>query len=71
MPNTDEATTHVWYSSNTEKWHWTLTWEDGSPYGTHMHHGIAESEQKAKEDISKTLNWIHKTWPSEEYYNGI
>lgn len=60
----------VWYSEYSEAWHWSLTWEDGSPYGTHQHAGSADTEGKAREDILKTMAWVERTWPTPEFFEG-
>ena len=61
----------VWWNTRLEEWHWTLVWEDGSAWGTHMHSGRAETKLKARADIVKTMVWIEDTWPSWEYFEGV
>ena len=62
---------NIWWCELKKEWHWSLIWEDGSgSYGTHMHSGIAASEEVALSDLSKTIAWIESKWPSEEYFNG-
>lgn len=60
----------VWWCEGKKEWHWSLIWEDGGPYGTHMHNGIAPSRNKARADIVKTIIWIENTWPRLEYFEG-
>jgi hypothetical protein len=47
-----------------------MIWEDGGPYGTHMHNGIAHTKEQARADIIKTMIWVEDTWPSLEYFEG-
>jgi len=47
-----------------------LVWEDGGPWGTHMHTGIAPTKGKARADIVKTMIWIEDTWPTIAYFEG-
>lgn len=47
-----------------------LVWEDGGPYGTHMHSGIAPTKGKARADIVKTMIWIEDYFPTEVYWCG-
>jgi len=61
----------LWYSEKKDAWHWTQVWEDGCPWGTHMHHGIAPSKEKARADIVATMVWIEDKWPSPEYFQGV
>jgi len=60
----------VWWCAVKEVWHWCLVWEDGGPYGTHMHSGIAPTQEQARADITKTIIWAEDTWPREEYFDG-
>jgi hypothetical protein len=60
----------VWWCVGKEEWHWMLVWEDGGPYGTHMHSGIAPTKGKARADIVKTMIWIEDYWPTLEYFEG-
>ena len=62
--------TNVWWCEGKQEWHWSLIWEDGGPYGTHMHNGIAPTKEKARADIVKTMCWVEDTWPSPEYFDG-
>lgn len=61
----------LWYSEGVDMWHWQLIWEDGSPYGTHVHTGTAPSRMKARADIVTTIIWIEDKWPSYEYFEGV
>ena len=60
----------VWWCEPKNEWHWMLVWEDGGPWGTHMHSGIAPSKAKARADIVKTMIWIEDKWPTLEYFEG-
>lgn len=60
----------VWWCEGKQEWHWLLVWEDGGPYGTHMHSGIAVTKEKARADIVRTMVWIEDTWPRLEYFEG-
>jgi hypothetical protein len=60
----------VWWSERKEEWHWRLIWEDDSPWGTHMHTGIASTKLKARADIVRTMIWIEDTWPTPKYFEG-
>lgn len=64
------ADCQLWWSEGAGLWHWQLIWEDGSPYGTHVHHGNAKTHDKARADIVRTIIWIEDTWPKLEYYEG-
>jgi hypothetical protein len=60
----------VWYCAKKEEYHWTLIWEDGGPWGTHMHSGIAPTRMKARADIVTTMIFIEDTWPTLRYFEG-
>jgi hypothetical protein len=45
-------------------------WEDGSPYGTHMHNGTAYTKEKARADIVQTIIYIEDKWPTLEYFEN-
>jgi hypothetical protein len=60
----------LWWNTRLEEWHWRIVWEDGCPWGTHMHTGIAPTRMKARADIVKTMIWIEDTWPRYEYFEG-
>ena len=64
------ASAEVWWCEGKEEWHWCLIWEDGSPYGTHMHSGNAPTKEKARADIVKTMVWVEDKWPTLEYFEG-
>ncbi len=64
------ASAQVWWCEGKQEWHWMLVWEDGCPYGTHMHNGTAPTKVKARADIVKTMCWIEDTWPRLEYFEG-
>jgi hypothetical protein len=64
------ANADVWWCERLQEWHWCLVWEDGGPYGTHMHNGIAPSKEKARADIVKTILFIEDTWPRLEYFDN-
>lgn len=66
----NNANAQVWWCEGKQEWHWMLIWEDGGPYGTHMHNGIAPTKMKARADVVKTIIWIEDTWPSLEYFEG-
>jgi hypothetical protein len=68
----DERNTsaQVWWCEGKKEWHWMLVWEDGGPYGTHMHNGIAADKMQARADIVKTMIWIEDKWPTLEYFEG-
>lgn len=62
------ASCGVWWCEGKKEWHWELVWEDGGPYGTHMHTGTAPTKMKARADIVSTILWIEDKWPSWEYF---
>jgi hypothetical protein len=64
------AITQVWWCEGKQEWHWSLVWEDGGPWGTHMHNGIAPTSTQARADIAKTIIWIEDKWPTPEYFEG-
>jgi hypothetical protein len=64
------SSTEIWWSETRGQWHWRLVWDDGRPYGKHMHSGTAPSEDKAAYDINRTVTWIEETWPNQEYFQG-
>jgi len=64
------ADAQLWWCESKQEWHWCLIWEDGGPWGTHMHNGIAETRFKARADIVKTILWIEDKWPTYEYFEG-
>jgi hypothetical protein len=64
------ANCDVWWCEGKKEWHWCLVWEDGSPYGTHMHNGIAATREKARADIVKTIIYIEDFWPRLEYFEN-
>jgi hypothetical protein len=66
----ENSVQNVWYCERKEEWRWTLIWDDGGKFGTHMHSGMAPSETKAREDIAITILWIESKWPSAEYFDG-
>ena len=63
------ANADVWWCESKQEWHWCLIWEDGSPYGTHMHNGIAPTKLKARADIVRTIIYIEDLWPRLEYFD--
>jgi hypothetical protein len=64
------AITRVWWCEGKQEWHWSLVWEDGGPWGTHMHNGIAPTSAQARADIAKTILWIEDKWPTLEYFEN-
>jgi hypothetical protein len=62
------ASAEVWWCESKQEWHWMLVWEDGGPYGTHIHHGVAESKVKARAGIVKTIIWTEDNWPGLSYF---
>jgi hypothetical protein len=68
--NDNNSSHNIWWCAVKEKWHWCLIWEDGGPYGTHMHSGVAHTKEIARADIVKTCLWIENTWPTYEYFQG-
>jgi hypothetical protein len=64
------ASAEVWWCEGKQEWHWSLVWEDGGSYGTHMHTGTALFKTKARADIVKTMIWIEDKWPTLEYFEG-
>jgi hypothetical protein len=62
------ASAQVWFCTKKEEWHWSLVWEDGGPYGTHMHNGIASTRLKARADMVKAIIFTEDTWPRYEYF---
>mgnify|MGYP003343593148 FL=1 len=67
----DEKNTsaQVWWCERKSEWHWCLIWEDGGPWGTHMHNGIAPTKEKARADIVRTMIWVEDLWPRLEYFD--
>jgi hypothetical protein len=64
------STTNVWWCEGKQEWHWCLIWEDGTNCGTHMHNGIAPTEEQARADITKTIIYIEDFWPRPEYFEN-
>ena len=64
------ASADVWFCESKQEYHWCLVWEDGGPYGTHMHNGIAPTKVKARADVVKTIIFIEDTWPRLEYFDN-
>ena len=62
--------TNVWWCNRQNEWHWSLIWEDGCAYGTHMHSGIAATKGQARADLVRTIEWIEEKWPTLEYFEG-
>ena len=62
------ASADLWWCEHKQEYHWRLVWEDGGPYGTHMHSGTAPTRYKARADVVKTILWIEDKWPSWEYF---
>jgi hypothetical protein len=62
------ADAQLWWCERKQEWHWMLVWEDGGPYGTHMCNGIADSKERARADIVKTIMWTEDLWPRLEYF---
>jgi hypothetical protein len=60
----------VWWCEGKQEWHWSLVWEDGGPWGTHMHNGTAPTKEKARADIVKAMIWTEDTWPRLEYFEN-
>jgi hypothetical protein len=60
----------VWWCEGKQEYHWSLVWEDGGPYGTHMHNGIAPTRLKARADIVRTMIYIEDLWPRHEYFEN-
>ena len=65
------SSAQVWFSEVRQQWHWTLIWEDGCPYGTHMHNGTSLTKEGARADIVKTIEWIEDKWPTYEFFEGV
>jgi hypothetical protein len=68
--DSQNASADVWWCERKSEWHWSLVWEDGGPYGTHMHNGIAPTKLKARADIVRTILWVEDTWPRLEYFEN-
>lgn len=68
--DSSNCTADVWWCVGKEEWHWMLVWEDGGPYGTHMHSGTAQTKLRARADIVRTMIWIEDTWPTLAYFEG-
>ena len=68
----DERNTsaQVWWSEAKKEWHWSLVWESGGPYGTHMHNGIAPTKEHARADIVRTMLYVEDLWPRLEYFEN-
>ena len=64
------ASADVWFCESKQEYHWCMVWEDGGPYGTHMHNGIAPTKVKARADVVKTIIFIEDTWPRLEYFDN-
>ena len=64
------SSAQVWWCESKQEWHWMLVWEDGTAWGTHMHNGIADSKERARADIVKTILWVEDKWPSLEYFEN-
>ena len=61
---------NVWFCDSQQEWRWCLIWEDGGPYGSHMHSGTAPTKVEARADIVNTIIWIEDKWPTLEYFEG-
>ena len=59
------------WSPKENTWRWYLTWEDGSPWGTHCHNGVASSKEKARADLVKLMIYIEDYWPKLEYFQFL
>jgi hypothetical protein len=68
--DSSNTSAQVWWCEGKSEWHWCLIWEDGGPYGTHMHNGTAPTKEKARADIVKTMMFVEETWPRIEYFKG-
>ena len=66
----NNASAQVWWCEGKQEWHWMLVWEDGGPYGTHMHTGMAQSKEAARADIVATMIWVEDKWPTPAYFEG-
>ena len=64
------SSAEVWWCEGKQEYHWSLVWEDGGPYGTHMHNGIAPTKIKARADIVKTMIYVEDLWPRLEYFEN-
>ena len=64
------SSAQVWWCESKQEWHWMLVWEDGGPWGTHMHNGIASTKERARADIVKAIIWTEDTWPRLEYFEN-
>jgi hypothetical protein len=64
------SSAQVWWCSGKCEWHWSLIWEDGTAWGTHMHNGTAPSKEQARADIVKTIIWVEDKWPTLEYFES-
>lgn len=63
------ANCDLWWCERKQEWHWMLVWEDGSPWGTHVHDGSAPTKTKARADVVKTILWIEDRWPHHTYFD--
>jgi hypothetical protein len=52
-----------------EEWMWHLIWEDGSPYGTHVHTGFESSKAGARAALVRRVEWVEDRWPDPSYYD--
>jgi hypothetical protein len=68
--DSSNANADVWWCEGKQEYHWCLVWEDGSPYGTHMHNGTALTKEKARADIVQTIIYIEDKWPTLEYFEN-
>ena len=64
------ANADLWWCERKQEYHWTLVWEDGSSYGTHMHSGTAPTREKARADVVRTILYIEDLWPTLEYFEN-
>ena len=68
--DSSNANADLWWCEGKQEYHWCLVWEDGSPYGTHMHNGTAPTKEKARADIVQTIIYIEDKWPTLDYFEN-
>jgi hypothetical protein len=68
--NERNSSASVWWCEPKQEYHWSLVWEDGGTYGTHMHNGTTPTKVKARADMVKAIIYTEDLWPRLEYFEN-
>lgn len=68
--NKENSTVNLWYSENAKRWHWTILFEPAVHSEFHFN-GNALEENAARQDIVRTLSFIERTYPSQEFFDSM